>query len=42
MWLLAVLTRFSFEKMHGRFAGQKYIGHNNEVAVRRASTVLTN
>ena len=40
MWPLAVLTGFSYEKMYGRFAGQKNIGCNNDVTVRRGSTVL--
>ena len=36
---VAALTGFSYEKMYGRFAGQKNIGRNNEVAIRRGSTV---
>ena len=46
MWPLAVLTRdsinvfFFYEEMYGRFAGPKKSGRNNEVAVRRGSTVV--
>ena len=37
---VAALTGFSYEKMYGRFAEQKITGRNNEVVVRRGSTVL--
>ena len=45
MWPLAVLTRdsinaFFYKEMYGRFAGPKKNGRNNEVAVRRGSTVV--
>ena len=33
------LTGFSYEEMYGRFAGTKRSGRNNEVVVRRGSTV---
>ena len=37
---VAALTGFSYEKINGRFAGQKNTGRNNEAAVRRGSNVL--
>ena len=40
MWSLVVLTGFSYEEMYGRFAGTKKSGRNNEVVVRRGSTVV--
>ena len=30
---VAALTGFSYEKMYGRFAGQKNTGRNNKVAL---------
>ena len=30
---VAALTKFSYEKMYGRFAGVKNSGRNNEVAI---------
>ena len=39
MWSLVVLTGFSYEEMYGRFAGTKKSGRNNEVVVRRGSTL---
>ena len=38
---VAALTGFSYEKAYGRFDGNKNIGRNNEVAVKRGSTVLS-
>ena len=38
---VVALTGFSYEEMYGRFAGTKKSGRNNEVVVRRGSTVLT-
>ena len=38
---VAALTGFYYKKMYGHFAGTKISGRNNEVAVRRVSTVLT-
>ena len=37
---VVALTGFSYEEMYGRFAGTKKSGRNNEVVVRRGSTVL--
>ena len=37
---VVALTGFSYEEMYGRFAGTKKSGGNNEVVVRRGSTVL--
>ena len=39
MWPLAALTVFFFKEMYGPFAGPKKADRNNEVAVRRGSTV---
>ena len=36
---VVALTGFSYEEMYGRFAGTKKSGRNNEVVVRRGSTV---
>ena len=36
---VAALTGFYHKKMYGHFAGTKNSGRNNEVAVRRGSTV---
>ena len=36
---VVTLTGFSYEEMYGRFAGTKKSGRNNEVVVRRGSTV---
>ena len=36
---VVALTGFSYEQMYGRFAGTKKSGRNNEVVVRRGSTV---
>ena len=36
---VAALTGFYYKKMYGHFAGTKKSGRNNEVAVRRGSTV---
>ena len=36
---VAALTGFYYKKMYGHFAGTKNSGRNNEVAVRRDSTV---
>ena len=36
---VAALTGFSYEKMYGRFVGGGNIGRNNEVDIRRGSTV---
>ena len=36
------LTGFSDKKMTGRLVGTKKSGRNNEVVVRRGSTVVTN
>ena len=36
---VAALTGFYYKKMYGHFAGTKNSGRNNEVAVRRGSTV---
>ena len=38
---VATLTGFYYKKMYGRFAGTKKSSRNNEVAVRRGSTVFT-
>ena len=38
---VAALTGFYYKKMYGHFAGTKKSGRNNEVAVRRGSTVFT-
>ena len=38
---VVALTGFSYEEMYGRFAGTKKSGRNNEVVVRRGSTVIT-
>ena len=38
---VVALTGFSYEEMYGRFAGTKKSGRNNEVVVRRGSTVLS-
>ena len=37
---VVALTGFSYEEMYGRFAGTKKSGRNNEVVVRRGSTVV--
>ena len=37
---VAALTGFYYKKMYGHFAGTKKRGRNNEVAVRRGSTVI--
>ena len=37
---VVALTGFSYEEMFGRFAGPKKSGRNNEVVVRRGSTVF--
>ena len=37
---VVALTGFSYEEMYGRFAGTKKSGRNNEVVVRRGSTVI--
>ena len=37
---VVALTGFSYEEMYGRFAGTKKSGRNNEVVVRRGSTVF--
>ena len=34
--------RFYYKKMYGLFTGAKKCGRNNEVAVRRGSTVIIN
>ena len=39
---VVALTGFSYEEMYGRFAGTQKSGRNNEVVVRRGSTVLQN
>ena len=36
---VVALTGFSYEEMYGRFAGTKKSRRNNEVVVRRGSTV---
>ena len=38
---VVALTGFSYEEMYGRFAGTKKSGRNNEVVVRRGSTVYS-
>ena len=37
---VVALTGFCYEEMYGRFAGTKKSGRNNEVVVRRGSTVI--
>ena len=37
---VAALTGFYYKKMYGHFAGTKNSGRNNELAVRRGSTVF--
>ena len=39
---VVALTGLSYEEMYGRFAGVKKSGRNNEVVVRRSSTVRHN
>ena len=39
---VVALTGFSYEEMYGRFAETKKSGRNNEVVVRRGSTVYWN
>jgi len=39
---VAAFTGFSYKKMYGRFAGTKKSGRDNEVTVRRSSTVCAN
>ena len=38
---VVALTGFSYEEIYGRFAGTKKSGRNNEVVVRRGSTVAS-
>ena len=37
---VVALRGFSYEEMYGRFAGTKKSGRNNEMVVRRGSTVF--
>ena len=37
---VVALTGFSYEEMYGSFAGTKKSGRNEEVVVRRGSTVF--
>ena len=37
---VAALTGFYYKKMYGYFAGTKQSGRNNEVAIRRGSTII--